>query len=446
MPTTALSSSPKKKKTMQRLSAPAARFAFTILLLINILNYVDRYILSAVLPQLQTDFHLDNTQLGLLSSSFLLIYAIATLPLGIWADRGIRKNIVAFCVGVWSIFTTLTGFAQNFIQLFLMRSVLGIGEAGYAPAALSLIGDYFPPAQRGRVLSLWSIGNLIGTALGLILGGLIAQRFGWRWAFYIVGIPGLITAFLIWRTTEPERGAYDTQDNDASPVTTLHGSLNSNLRETIAYLLHIPTYWILLVAFVFSFFTIGSASVWVPTYLVDAFHLNVAQAGSVSGGVLAGGSLLGTLLGGWLADALQKRTPRGRLIISTLAFLLGTPLALIALLTHQLLPFILMLALAIITLSLCLGPLNAVLQDIIAPEMRATAIGITLLLAHLLGDASSPSIIGIIADRAPGGLGFALLITAPPCLLIAGLVSLLGLSTVERDMQAMQEHLKHSKG
>lgn len=446
MRATLLSPTKDKDKAKGRMSEPQARFAFIILLLINILNYTDRYVLSAVLPKIQTDLHLDNTQLGLLASSFLLIYAAATLPLGVWADRSIRKNIVGLCVGVWSIFTSLSGFAQSFIQLFLMRSVLGIGEAGYAPAALSLIGDYFPKEQRGRVLSIWSVGNLIGTALGLILGGLVAQRFGWRWAFYIVGIPGLITAFLIWRTTEPARGIYDDTEDIGVATTETHGSISNNFWGTVQYLLSIPTYWILLAAFIFSFFTIGSASVWIPTYLVRAFHLNVGQAGTIAGSVLAGGSLIGTLLGGWLADALQKRRPEGRLIISTIAFLLGTPLTLLALLLHQLLPFIFALAAAIICLSLCLGPLNAVIQDIIVPNMRATAIGITLLLAHLLGDASSPLIIGAIADHSRGGLGFALLITAPPCLLVAGIICLIGLRTVARDMQAMQNQLRHSKG
>ena len=193
---------PINKKASQQ-SRRQARSAFAILLTINILNYADRSVLAAIQPKLQTEFHLTNTELGLLSSSFLLIYAIGTLPLGIWADRSVRKNIVALCVGVWSVATTFTGLTQNFIQIFIARSFLGVGEAGYAPASLSLIGDYFSKERRGRVLSLWSIGNLIGTALGLIMGGIIADAFGWRWAFYVVGIPGLLAAFLILRTVEP---------------------------------------------------------------------------------------------------------------------------------------------------------------------------------------------------------------------------------------------------
>src|SRR5881398_3504123 len=125
-----------------------------------------------------TDF-----QGGLLISSFLIVYAVATLPLGVWADRGIRKNIVALCVGIWSVATSLAGFTQNLIQLFSMRAILGIGEAGYAPASLSLLGDFFSKARRGRVLSYWSIGTLMGAAIGVALGGHVADMLGWRWAF-----------------------------------------------------------------------------------------------------------------------------------------------------------------------------------------------------------------------------------------------------------------------
>ncbi|QBD82311.1 MFS transporter [Ktedonosporobacter rubrisoli] len=428
-----------KNRGVIRPTLGQARFAFVVLLIINILNYADRSILSAIAPKLQADLHLTNTDLGLLASSFLFIYAIATLPIGIWADRGIRKNIVALCVGLWSIATALGGLTHTFIHLFLTRSVLGIGEAGYAPASQSLIGDYFPKSQRARVLSYWSVGTLIGTALGLVCGGLIAEHFGWRWAFFVVGIPGLLTALLIWRSVEPSRGAFDNDEEGGKDIVAGHGGVGKDILTVIKRIAKIPTYWILLVAFIFSFFTIGSAQFWIPTYFVRAFNLTVGQAASISGGVLAGGSLIGTLLGGWLADLLQKRRPQGRLIVATFALIVGSPLTLLALSIHEMTPFIIVFILAIVCLSLCLGPLNAAIQDIIAPEMRSTAIGVVLLLAHLLGDAASPSIVGAIADRT--SLGFALIITAPICLLIAGLICLAGLRTVARDMKAMQDQL-----
>ena len=425
-----------------------ARFAFTILLLINILNYADRYVLPAVLPKIHAELGLSRPEEGLLGSSFLFVYALATLPLGVWGDRSVRKNIVALCVGIWSVATVLAGVARNFVQLFIVRSVLGIGEAGYAPASLSLLGDYFARARRGRILSYWSMGTLVGAAIGFTMGGLVADHFGWRWAFFLVGIPGLVCALLAWRMAEPARGAFDeheegaegAEEAGAADVLAAHGGIGKDFWGTVRKLSTIPTYWILVAGLVFSFFTIGGTSFWLPSYIFDSFHLSLGEAGILSGAVLVASGLIGTVAGGWLADLLQKRIPQGRLLVAACGLLLGAPLVLLALLLHTLWLFILVFVLAGITLNFCTGPLNAVIQDVIAPEMRATAMGLALLLAHMLGDAASPFAIGALARQIP--LGTALLITAPTSLLIAGLLCLPGLRTVARDMRRMQETLK----
>ncbi len=432
-----------ESKKPPRITRSQARFAFIVLLVINVLNYVDRSVLAAVQTTIQKEFHLTDTQLGWLTSSFLIIYGLTTLPIGVWADKGVRKNIIAICVGIWSAATAIGGFTQNFLQLFLTRSVLGIGEAGYAPASVSLIGDFFPKEKRGQMLSIWSVGNLIGTAIGLIAGGLIAQAFGWRWVFYIVGIPGLLAAFFIWRTMEPKRGTFDNEEDEDDEAVVAHGSIGKDLLGTVKRLSSTPTYWILTAAFICSFFIVGAAMAWIPTYLQRDFGLKVAQASSLAGVVLAGGSLTGTLLGGWLADFLQKRRPQGRMIVTTIAFLVGAPLTLLALTMHSLPYFIAAFVPAIIALSLCLGPIQAIIQDITPPDIRSTAVGLALLLGHLLGDASSPVIIGAISQRF--SLGFALLVTAPPCLFLAGLICLFGLRTVARDMAAMQMQLHRQK-
>jgi sugar phosphate permease len=173
---------------------------------------------------------------------------------------------------------------------------------------------------------------------------------------------------------------------------------------------------------------------------VDTFHLGVGQAGTLSGIVLVASGLVGTLSGGWLADALQKRLPQGRLLVATGSLLLGAPLVLLALFMHVLWLFVAVFILAGMTLNACTGPLNAVIQDVIAPGMRASAMGLSLLLAHLLGDASAPLAIGALAGKI--SLGTALIITAPICLFIAGLICLLGLSTVAKDMRQMKESLR----
>ena len=437
--------SPKPTKLNKVFTAPTKRqagFAFAVLFIVNVLNYADRYVLSAILPSIKREFNMSDFQGGLLISSFLIVYAVATLPLGVWADRGIRKNIVALCVGVWSFATALAGFAQNLYQLFSMRAILGIGEAGYAPASLSLLGDFFSKPRRARVLSYWSIGTLIGAAIGVALGGKVADTLGWRWAFYIVGIPGLIAAFLAWRLVEPARGTFDHEDGYSGESTTAlaHGSLGKGFWSNVKMLMKIPTYWVLVGAFVFSFFTIGGTSFWLTTYITRDFGLSLTLAGSISGIVLISSGLVGTVLGGWLADLAQQRRPEGRLFISMLGFLIGAPLVLLALFIHTLPLFVAVFVVAAISLNFCTGPLNAVIQDIVVPNMRATAVGLALLLAHVLGDAAAPTIIGLISDHS--SLGVALTITAPLFLFLAGIVCLFGLRTIAEDMRRMQKQLQ----
>lgn len=443
MPATTPARANTKERRRSQPTRGQAGFAFTVLLIINVLNYADRYVLSAVLPKVRGDLGLTPLQEGLLGSSFLLVYAIATLPLGVWADKSVRKNIVSACVGIWSIATVFVGLARNFAQIFIMRSILGIGEAGYAPSSLSLLGDYFSKAHRGRVLSYWSMGTLLGAAVGFTLGGLVADAFGWRWAFYIVGFPGLVCAFLAWRMTEPARGAFENMNGKLAEEAVIeetetlsHGGLGKNFWGTVQKLLTIPTYWVLVGALVFSFFTIGGTSFWLPSYIVENFRLTVGRAGLLSGLVLVTSGLVGTVVGGWLADLLQKRRPEGRLIVATLGLLVGAPLVLLALFLHILWLFVVVFILAGITLNFCTGPLNAVIQDVIAPEMRATAIGLSLLLAHLLGDAASPFAIGALAGKI--SLALALILTAPTSLFIAGLICIIGLRTVARDMKRMK--------
>src|SRR5438552_4549274 len=310
-----------------------------------------------------------------------------------------------------------------------MRAILGIGEAGYGPASLSLLGDFFSRTKRGRVLSFWSMGTLLGAAIGVTLGGRIADTLGWRWAFYIVGIPGLIAAFLAWRMAEPTRGAFENEAEQVDEDDSFqeHGRIGKDFWGIVQQLLRIPTYWVLLGALIFSFFTIGGTSFWLTTYLTRDFGLSLTHAGSISGIVLVSSGLVGTLLGGWLADFMQRRWPEGRLFTCMLGFLIGAPLVLLAMFMHTLPLFITIFVVAAISLNFCTGPLNAVIQDVIAPNMRATAVGLALLLAHLLGDAAAPTLIGLISDMT--SLGTALMATAPLFLFLAGIVCLLGLKT-----------------
>src|SRR5437667_200641 len=184
-----------------------ARYVLAVMVGINFPNYLDRYILPAVATKIQGEFHLTDSQVGLLGSAFLLVYAVATIPFGIWADRGVRKTVVAVGVTIWSLATLFTGLARNYVQLFAARAVLGIGEASYYPAGTALLGDYFRKEGRARAMSIWAAGTAVGIAVGFAGGGIVASRLGWRTAFYMTAVPGLVFAVLAFGLREPRRGA-----------------------------------------------------------------------------------------------------------------------------------------------------------------------------------------------------------------------------------------------
>src|SRR5436190_22891076 len=178
---------------------------------INFLNYMDRWVAAAASPIIQKEFGLSDTLIGLLGSAFLLVYAVSALPFGYWADRGVRKVVIGVGVTIWSIATLFTGFSRNFAHLFISRSVLGIGEAGYYPAGTSLLSDWFPKEQRGRVMSIWGAGSTVGIAVGFAGGGFIAEKFGWRSAFFFAAVPGILFALLAFGLREPLRGSMESR-------------------------------------------------------------------------------------------------------------------------------------------------------------------------------------------------------------------------------------------
>src|SRR5207247_7439344 len=190
-----------------------------------------------------------------------------------------------------------------------------------------------------------------------------------------------------WRMLEPRRGAFENADGDENEADSVqaHGSIGKDFQGSMKKLRHIPTYWTLVAALVFSFFTIGGTSFWLPSYFVNAFHLSLGSAGLITAAVLVGSGLIGTLAGGWLADFVQRRRPEGRLLVAAFGFLVGAPLVLMALLFDSLLVFIAVFVLAAVSLSFCTGPLHAVIQDVIAPALLATAVGLLLLVVYLVG-------------------------------------------------------------
>jgi MFS family permease len=420
-----------------------ASYVFWVMFSINLFNYLDRYVLPAVLSSIQSQFRLTDTQSGALGTAFLLVYAVGALPLSIWADRGIRKNVVGLCVGIWSVATFLSGLATGFWTLFVARALVGIGEAGYYPAGTSLLSDYFPRERRAQVMSRWGAGSLVGLAVGFSLGGIIAGALSWRAAFFLTAVPGLLFAFLAWRLREPVRGISDGWQIGAEAE---RGEriLATRLPFTrqLGMILGTPTIVVTILVQIFGFWVLGAAAYWLPIYLQREYGFSVGEAGVVSGAVLVVAGVTGILAGGMLADALTRRWKGGRVLAAGIGFLLSAPCFALAVTSSGFLVFLPFFILSGLLLNVYSGPITAISQDVMVPELRALTISVSLLIAHLLGDVSSPLIVGALSDALGGhapGLREALLYTCPALLALAGVIGILGARFVQRDLAGIEE-------
>jgi MFS family permease len=412
-----------------------ARYVLAVMIGINFLNYMDRYVGAAASPLIQKEFHLSDTLVGLLGSAFLIVYAVAALPFGYWADRGVRRNVVAAGVAIWSVATLFTGFARNFVQLFLSRAVLGIGEASYYPAGTSLLSDYFPKEQRGRTMSIWGAGSAFGIAVGFAGGGYVAEKFGWRSAFFFAAVPGIIFALLAFGLREPLRGNVESR-GQAVEKTQDAGPRN------FIQLLQIPTLRATIFSQTLLYFVLASNAFWLPLVLTRRFNLSVSKAGLLAGVVLVAGGLIGTLAGGWIADRRALKNPAAHLEVGIAGFLIGAVFISIALVAPMNIGPIPVFApaflLAVVCLYLYSGPFTAVSQNVVSPALRASAVTMLLFVSHILGDSHAPFDVGWISDRV-GSLQNALLITSPTLLVLAAIVAATGLRTVRRDVQTMED-------
>ena len=402
---------------------------------INFLNYMDRYVAAVAAPLIQKEFNLSNADIGLLASAFLLVYAVAALPFGYWADRGVRRTVVGIGVAIWSLATLFTGFARNFFQLFLSRAILGIGEASYYPAGTSLLSDYFPKDQRGRVMSIWGVGSTIGIAVGFAGGGYIADKFGWRNAFFFAAVPGILFALLAFGLREPLRGSVEARG------TAVKETRDANLR-TFLGLMRIPTLRATILSQTVLYFVLASNAFWLPTLLVRRFDLSVSQAGLFAGIVLVLGGLIGTLAGGWIADRLARKNPAAHLQVGIVGFLIGAvfiAISLLAPLNIGPIPiFVPAFLITVIALYLNAGPFTALAQNVVSPALRASSVTMLLFVAHVFGDSHSTFDVGFLADRV-GSLQTALLITSPTLLVVAAIIAATGLRSARPDTQAMEE-------
>ena len=440
-----------------------AYYVFFVMFFINLLNYLDRYLFIGASNRVAKELGFGLDGVGYLTSAFLIVYTLGTIPLGIWADRTKRKNVVAACVAVWSAATAFTALASNFLALFLSRMVLGIGEAGYFPAGTALMSDYFSREKRSRVMSWWSTGQYVGLMIGFVVGGLVTANSlpssAWRWSFLIVGGPGLLIALVAWRLREPRRNQADEEVVDLDPhslaiETEIEEISTPFLRKVFsefASLLRIKTMLVLIVMQIFAFFVLGVNVVFLPIFLQqkDTFGFSSSFAGIFSGGVIVLAGIVGVIAGGYMADALNRRFPGARVLVCGIGFLLSAPAFAVAITVRNPTVFSVFFFLTVILLSIYNGPSTAATQDVVPSYLRASAVAISLLFAHMLGDAFAPSLVGYLATSfdpthgqhfaqgvAGNDLTIALVVTCTPALIIAGLVGLFGARWMKGDIQA----------
>ena len=412
---------------------PGARRALALLLVINLFNYIDRYILAAVLPEVRREFFAANDpdalgKTGLLFTVFLVSYMVLAPLFGWLADRSSRWTLAGIGVALWSLASGASGLAGSFLILALTRVLVGVGEAGYGPVAPALIADYYPESVRGRVLSYFYIAIPVGSALGYVFGGVAGQQWGWRWPFYLVTLPGVLLAGFCFLMPEPrkllERGGRARR------------SASLPLGEVLRALLRNRSYLYNTAAMTAMTFALGGLSAWVPTYLHEyRGQPDLGQVNTFFGAITVVGGLLATLAGGLLADRLKRRRPGAYFLVSGAGMLIAFPLT-VAMLFTPFPWFWGMLFLVEFFLFFNTGPANAALVDVTAPSLRATAFAVNIFVIHALGDAISPPLIGAIADRWKMNTAF---LAVSGMIAIAGLLWLRGARYLAADRKTVAD-------
>jgi MFS family permease len=383
------------------------------LVAMNLLNYLDRQIVSAMLPTIQTELHLGDTQGGMLGSAFTVVYFIVCPLFGWLGDRGRRPTLLALGVGMWSLATAATGLTRTFYALLGVRAAVGIGEAAYGVIAPALLSDLVPAKKRGRVLSYFYFATPVGGALGYLLGGVLDAAIGWRHTFYWVGLPGLLLAFFAYRMRDPQRGEADAPQApqaQAKRSTTGLWSTYASLRKNRLYVFTVAGN----TAYTFA---LGGLAFWMPSYLARVRHYEMARGMLIFGVLTAVTGMAGTLVGGAVGDRWQARHPHGYSRLNALSMLGATVFSLLALLSASEVGFVLPLVVALFCMFLSSGPVNAQIIGAVPAQARATAMATSVFFIHLLGDAISPSFIGYMADL--HGLHAAMLMV-PAFFLLAG--------------------------
>ncbi len=390
-----------------------ATVALTLLTALNFVNYIDRYVIAGVQEQIKDEFHVSDAQIGSLAFFFLLTYMCASPFTGWLGDRFPRKPMIVVAALFWSTINLLTAYVHTFHDLNFRHAALGLGEATFGIFAPAILADFYPEDQRNRVLTIFNIAVPVGAALGYLTGGYVGQHFGWRMSFTVSAVPGIIIALLIaFVMREPERGASQTEKAKTDKATVM------SLARNPAYLCAIGGYAMVT-------FTVGGLSYWMPAFLMRVDGRSQEQAGFLMGAITVVAGLVGTVVGGTIAQR-WSRTNKGALYLvpawsAGLAFFPAAVLFFGPVVLHTHVFTLPALAVALFLVFLGSGPVNAATVNAVQPGVRATALAGQILLIHLLGDAPAPTLIGAVSDRTnlSTGLGATLIALLVACVIFS---------------------------
>jgi len=372
-------------------SAPYRYYALALLTTAYVLNFLDRQILAILQEPIKRELHLADSQLGLLTGfSFALFYVLLGLPIARWADRGVRRNIVALAVGVWSAMTTLCGLAQNYAQLLQARVGVGVGEAGGSPPAYSMISDMFPQRDRATAYGVYGMGVNLGILAGLLTGGWVNEYFGWRVAFLVAGIPGVLLALILRATLrEPlRRSAQLASASDRPPP----------VAEVLKVLwVHRTFRHMVWGTSLLSFAAYGMFN-WLPPFLVRSHGLTSSAIGTWLALILGVGGAIATLAGGYSSDRLGRRDARWYSWVTTIAYAVSVPSMICAFLLSDSTLALLCLVIPGAVAQICVPPLMAVTHNLVDNRMRALSSAIVLFILNALGLGLGPLSVGILSD------------------------------------------------
>ena len=416
-------------------SSGYANYVLGVLVLLYIINYVDRQILSVLIEPIKRDLGVSDTAMGLLSGiAFALFYTSAGIPIARLADRGSRRNVISVGVVVWSFMTALSGLAQSFLQLALARVGVGCGEAALSPASHSLITDYFPPERRATALSIYNIGGNLGIMLGFIVGGFMGEAFGWRMAFLIVGLPGLAAALLARLTIrEPLRGAMEARRVE---------SAIPSVREVFRYMWSLRSFRHLSLSAAFYAFAAYGFTVWGATFLIRVHGMSLSESGLWMGLIQGVGGGVGTYVGGRLCDHLGAQDARWMVWIPALGGALSLPLLAVFLFWPGKLGALAGYAPAMMFSVFFVGPTYALTQSLAKLRMRAQASALVMFVMNLIGLGIAPLAVGALNDAMQSRFGVE---AVRYSLMVTGTASLWAIAHSLRAARTLREDLARAQ-